>query len=79
MVLGLQNYVTKICIHFTFKRRDWEGSNDSANGINVNCNINLDLKFFETKVQDFYSNLQNENFPVLRSFGLRMISMFHST
>jgi hypothetical protein len=79
VVLELKNYVTKIFIQFTFKRRVWQSSKDSANGINVHCNINLDFKFFETKLQDFYSNLQNEKFPMLRSFGLRLISISSST
>jgi hypothetical protein len=35
---------TNIFIYFTFESRDWEGSKDFANGINVHCNINLDLK-----------------------------------
>jgi len=74
MVLGVQNYGTKIFIYFTFKSRDWEGSKDSANGINVHSNINLDLKQ-NCKI----SVPQNKKFPVLRFFGLRMISMFGST
>jgi hypothetical protein len=46
---------------------------------NLQCDINLNQKFCETKLQDFYSYLQNEIFPLLRSFGLRMIAMFGST
>jgi hypothetical protein len=30
-------------------------------------------------LQDFYSYLPKEKFPVLRSFGWRMIAMFGST
>jgi hypothetical protein len=36
--------------------------------INLQCNINLNLKFSETKLQDFYSYLPKEIFPLLRSF-----------
>jgi 17beta-estradiol 17-dehydrogenase/3beta-hydroxysteroid 3-dehydrogenase/mitotic-spindle organizing protein 1 len=47
--------------------------------INLQCNTNLNQKFSETKLQDFYSYLPKEKFPLLRSFGLRVIAMFGST
>jgi hypothetical protein len=47
--------------------------------INLQYDINLTQKFSETDLQDFYSYLPKEKFPVLRSFGLRMIAMFDST
>jgi 17beta-estradiol 17-dehydrogenase/3beta-hydroxysteroid 3-dehydrogenase/mitotic-spindle organizing protein 1 len=47
--------------------------------INFQCDTNLNQKFSETKLQDFYSYLPKENFPLLRSFGLRMTAMFGST
>jgi 17beta-estradiol 17-dehydrogenase/3beta-hydroxysteroid 3-dehydrogenase/mitotic-spindle organizing protein 1 len=47
--------------------------------INLQCDTNLNQKFSETKLQDFYSYLPKEIFPVLRSFGLRMIAMFGNT
>jgi hypothetical protein len=47
--------------------------------INLQCNTNLNQKFSETKLQDFYSYLPKEIFPLLRSFELRMIAMFGST
>jgi hypothetical protein len=37
--------------------------------INLQCDTNLNLKFSETKLQDFYSYLPKEIFPLLRSFG----------
>jgi hypothetical protein len=37
--------------------------------INLQCDINLDQKFSETKLQDFYYYLPKETFPLLRSFG----------
>jgi hypothetical protein len=37
--------------------------------INLQCDTNLNLKFSETKLQDFYSYLRKEIFPVFRSFG----------
>jgi hypothetical protein len=37
--------------------------------INFRCDTNLNLKFSETKLQDFYSYLPKEIFPLLRSFG----------
>jgi hypothetical protein len=37
--------------------------------INLQCDTNLNLKFSETKLQDFYSFLPKEIFPVLRAFG----------
>jgi hypothetical protein len=36
---------------------------------NLQCNTNLDKKFSETKLQDFYSYLRKEIFPLLTSFG----------
>jgi hypothetical protein len=47
--------------------------------INLQCDTNLTQKFSETEFQDFYTYLPKEKFPVLRSFGLRMIAMFGST
>jgi 17beta-estradiol 17-dehydrogenase/3beta-hydroxysteroid 3-dehydrogenase/mitotic-spindle organizing protein 1 len=47
--------------------------------INLQCGTNLIQKFSETDFQDFYSYLPKEKFPLLRSFGLRMIAMFGST
>jgi hypothetical protein len=47
--------------------------------INLQCDTNLNQKFSETKLQDFYSYLPKEIFPLLRSFGLRMTAMFGST
>jgi 17beta-estradiol 17-dehydrogenase/3beta-hydroxysteroid 3-dehydrogenase/mitotic-spindle organizing protein 1 len=47
--------------------------------INLQCDTDLNQKFSETKLQDFYSYLPKEKFPPLRSFGLRMIAMFGST
>jgi 17beta-estradiol 17-dehydrogenase/3beta-hydroxysteroid 3-dehydrogenase/mitotic-spindle organizing protein 1 len=47
--------------------------------INLECDTNLNQKFSETKLQDFYSYLPKEILPLLRSFGLRMIAMFGST
>jgi 17beta-estradiol 17-dehydrogenase/3beta-hydroxysteroid 3-dehydrogenase/mitotic-spindle organizing protein 1 len=47
--------------------------------INLQCDTNLNQKFSETKLQDFYSYLPREKFPPLRSIGLRMIAMFGST
>jgi hypothetical protein len=47
--------------------------------INLQCDINLTHKFSETYLQNIYSYLPKEKFPVLRSFGLRMIAMFGST
>jgi hypothetical protein len=47
--------------------------------INLQCDTNLNQKFSETKLQDFYSYLPKEKCPQLRSFGLRMIAMFGST
>jgi hypothetical protein len=46
---------------------------------NLLCDTNLNQKFSETKLQDFYSYLPKEIFPLLRSFGSRMIAMFGST
>jgi 17beta-estradiol 17-dehydrogenase/3beta-hydroxysteroid 3-dehydrogenase/mitotic-spindle organizing protein 1 len=46
--------------------------------INLQCDTNLNQKFFETKLQHFYSYLPKEKFPLLKSFGLRMIAMFGS-
>jgi 17beta-estradiol 17-dehydrogenase/3beta-hydroxysteroid 3-dehydrogenase/mitotic-spindle organizing protein 1 len=46
---------------------------------NLHCNTNLNQKFPGTKLQDFYSYLPKEQFPLLRSFGLRMIAMFGNT
>jgi 17beta-estradiol 17-dehydrogenase/3beta-hydroxysteroid 3-dehydrogenase/mitotic-spindle organizing protein 1 len=46
--------------------------------INLECDTNLNQKFSKTKLQDF-SYLPKEKFPLLRSFGLRMIAMFGST
>jgi hypothetical protein len=36
--------------------------------INLQC-FNLNQKFSETKLKDFYSYLPKEIFPLLRSFG----------
>jgi hypothetical protein len=47
--------------------------------INLYCDTNLNQKFSETELQDFYSYLSKEIFPLLGSFGLRMIAMFGST
>jgi hypothetical protein len=47
--------------------------------INLQCDTNLNQKFYETKLQDFYSYSPQEKFPLLRSSGLRMIAMFGST
>jgi 17beta-estradiol 17-dehydrogenase/3beta-hydroxysteroid 3-dehydrogenase/mitotic-spindle organizing protein 1 len=47
--------------------------------INLQCDTNLTQKFSETDLQDFYSCLPKEKFPVLRSFGLRKIAVFDST
>jgi hypothetical protein len=47
--------------------------------INLKCDTNLTQKFSETDLQEFYSCLPKEKFPVLRSFGLRKIAMFDST
>jgi 17beta-estradiol 17-dehydrogenase/3beta-hydroxysteroid 3-dehydrogenase/mitotic-spindle organizing protein 1 len=47
--------------------------------INLQCDTNLNQKLSETKLQDFYSYLPKEIFPLLRSFGLRMIAMLGST
>jgi hypothetical protein len=44
--------------------------------INLQCDTNLTQKFSETDLQDFYSYWPKEKFPVLRSFGLRIIAMF---
>jgi hypothetical protein len=46
---------------------------------NLQCDTNLNQKSSETKLQDFYSYLPKVKFPLLRSFGLRMIAMFGST
>jgi hypothetical protein len=46
---------------------------------NLQCDTNLNQKFSETKLQDFYSYLPKEKFTLLRSFGLRMIAMFGIT
>jgi hypothetical protein len=43
--------------------------------INLQCDTNLNQKFYETKLQDFYSYLPKEKFPLLRSFWLRMTAM----
>jgi 17beta-estradiol 17-dehydrogenase/3beta-hydroxysteroid 3-dehydrogenase/mitotic-spindle organizing protein 1 len=43
---------------------------------NLQCDTNLNQKFSETKLQDFYSYLPKEKFPLLRYFRLRMIAMF---
>jgi hypothetical protein len=37
--------------------------------INLQCDTNLAQKLSETDLQDFYSYLPKEKFPVLRSFG----------
>jgi hypothetical protein len=47
--------------------------------INLQCDTNLNQKFSETKLQDFSSYLPKEKFPLLRSFGFRLIAMFGST
>jgi hypothetical protein len=47
--------------------------------INLQCDTNLTWNFSETDLQDFYSYLPKEKFPVLRSFWLRMIVMLGST
>jgi hypothetical protein len=47
--------------------------------INFKCYGNLNQKFSQTTLQDFYSYLLKEKFPVLRSFGLRMTVIFDST
>jgi hypothetical protein len=46
---------------------------------NFQCDSNLNQKFFETKLQHFYSYLPKEKFPLLGSFGIRMTAMFGST
>jgi 17beta-estradiol 17-dehydrogenase/3beta-hydroxysteroid 3-dehydrogenase/mitotic-spindle organizing protein 1 len=45
----------------------------------LQCDSNLNKKFSETKLKDFYSHLPKEKFPLLRSFELRVIAMFGST
>jgi 17beta-estradiol 17-dehydrogenase/3beta-hydroxysteroid 3-dehydrogenase/mitotic-spindle organizing protein 1 len=47
--------------------------------INLQCDTNLNQKFSETKLQDFYFYLPKYIFPLLRYFGLRMIAIFGST
>jgi hypothetical protein len=48
--------------------------------INLLCDTNLNQKFPETKLQDFYSYLPKEKkIPLIRSFGLRMIAMLGNT
>jgi hypothetical protein len=47
--------------------------------INLQCNININHKFSETKLQDFYSCLPEETLTVLKCFELRMTAMFSST
>jgi hypothetical protein len=47
--------------------------------INLQCDTNMSQKFSETKLQDIYSYLSKEKFPLLRSFGLIMTAMFVST
>jgi hypothetical protein len=37
--------------------------------INLNCDTNLNQKFSETKLQDFYPYLSKEIFSLLGSFG----------
>jgi 17beta-estradiol 17-dehydrogenase/3beta-hydroxysteroid 3-dehydrogenase/mitotic-spindle organizing protein 1 len=47
--------------------------------INLQCDTNLNQKVFWNKIARFYSYLPKEKFPLLRSFGLKMIAMFGST
>jgi hypothetical protein len=44
--------------------------------INLQCDTNLNQTFSETKLQYFYPYLPKDKFPLLGSFGLRMIAMF---
>jgi len=37
--------------------------------VNFHCDTDLNCKFSETRLQDFYSYLPTDYFPVLRSFG----------
>jgi hypothetical protein len=37
--------------------------------INLQCDTNLNQKFSETELQNFYSYLPKETFPPLRSLG----------
>jgi hypothetical protein len=39
--------------------------------INLQCDTNLNQKFSEAKLQDFYSYLPKEKFPLLRSFWVK--------
>jgi AAA+ ATPase superfamily predicted ATPase len=45
----------------------------------LHCFTNMNQNFPEIELQEFYSYLPKEKFPLLRSFELRMISMFRST
>jgi 17beta-estradiol 17-dehydrogenase/3beta-hydroxysteroid 3-dehydrogenase/mitotic-spindle organizing protein 1 len=47
--------------------------------INLQCDTNLNQNVLKQNLQYFYSYLPKEKFPLLRSFGLRMIAMFGST
>jgi hypothetical protein len=46
--------------------------------IHLQCDTNQNQKFSEKNLQDLYSYLPNEEFPLLRSFELRMTAMFGS-
>jgi hypothetical protein len=47
--------------------------------INLKSDININQKFSETNLQESYSCLPTEKFPVLTSFGLRMIPIVGSS
>jgi hypothetical protein len=46
--------------------------------INLQCGTNLNEKFSDRTLDDFYSYLMRDKFPHLRSLGLRMIAMSSS-
>jgi 17beta-estradiol 17-dehydrogenase/3beta-hydroxysteroid 3-dehydrogenase/mitotic-spindle organizing protein 1 len=78
---GLQNYGPGIYVVCFLLKADIEKAPENLQMelINLQCNTNLNQKFFETKLQHFYSYLPKEKFPLLKSFGLRMTAMFGST
>jgi 17beta-estradiol 17-dehydrogenase/3beta-hydroxysteroid 3-dehydrogenase/mitotic-spindle organizing protein 1 len=79
-IAGLQNYGTGIYVFAFPCKADIAKATENLQMelINLQCDTNLNQKFSETKLQDFYSYLPKEVFPLLRSFGLRMIAMFGS-
>jgi 17beta-estradiol 17-dehydrogenase/3beta-hydroxysteroid 3-dehydrogenase/mitotic-spindle organizing protein 1 len=77
---GHQNYGTGIYVVAFPLKADIEKAPENLQMelINLNCDTKLNQKFSETKLQDFYSYLSKEIFPLLGSFDLRMITMFGS-